>query len=213
MMAGDAPLEIGFVRAFYAVVWIGTDGRAAWVIVATRGTEQGPLIVADFATEPWSGGLLDQVMVRLDEFCEAARERNLHSGGHGVGAFWWGPRQLVEAAEGAMFKAFMPRLTAQPEARLRKFECEAIDAAYLSDPAGLALSAAAHTSAGRVKLGPAAVERSRGAPLLGSLSIRPGESVESDVLRLVVLLAIAIGLDPVPSHVSPVIASARVRFG
>ncbi|WP_148360629.1 hypothetical protein [Acidisphaera rubrifaciens] len=63
------------------------------------------------------------------------------------------------------------------------------------DPAVLALSAAAHVAAGRVKLSPTVAEKAKSSPFGASIELRAGMPVGDDPLRAAVVLAIVAALD------------------
>ena len=208
----DAPGELGFVRGFYATVWVGIDGRAAYALFALRPfVREQPLAIVDFDVAPWSASIMDTVAQRLDDLCEEARAANPHSRERGVGALIFAPDQIVEGAQRALDRAFASR-AGRHDARLRTVAAEAIDARLVHDPVRLAFNASAHVTDGKVLLSALAEERGRTVPLLGALAIAPGEQIDADPLRMAMMLGIVIGIDATPDA-APAIPAARVVFG
>jgi hypothetical protein len=207
LLVAEQPAEMALVQAFNAMVWVGVDGMAAYAVFAYSSICDTQLILVDFDSLPWTGSLLTDVAARLDSLCEDARDRNSRAREAGVSAFMHVPSQLYNAAYAALSDAFAPRLD-RFDAQRRVIAPIAIDPLLLADPVSLALSATANVSAGRVKLGASALDRAAGKPLLGSLAIKPGERVDTDPLRVALLVGIA-ELDPAPSQVD----GARIQFG
>jgi hypothetical protein len=78
----------------------------------------------------------------------------------------------------------------------------------LADPTQLILNASAHIGAGEVKLSATAIERSETLPLLGILGLAPGEAVQTNALRVAVLMGIG-QLDEARAQPQ----GAKIQFG
>ncbi len=206
-----AAVELGFVIGFYAVVWVGIDGRCAYGLFATRVNRDQPVVLVDFDLLPWSATIMDTIAQRLDLLCEESRERNGRCREKGVSALIFAPDQCVPGAQRAMDRAFAPRLD-RYDARLRTVATDAIDGRLLHDPVRLAFAASAHVTDGKVLLGPAAEQRSLTVPLLGALAIAPGEQIDADPLRVAMMLGVVIGINSTP-EAPPSISTAHVTFG
>lgn len=207
----DAPADLGYVRCVYAVLWIGHDGTAAYAVFALSPFASVPLALLDFDAQPWAAALLGTIAEKLDAAAEAARDANAGSRDHGVSALLYAPDQLVGAGIAAMSRVFSPRLH-RHDALHRVIAADPIDAAMLADPVKLTFAASAHASAGKLRVVGEAARRSQALPLLGSLTIRPGETIDGDPLRLALLLGVALALEPEPSHAAPPIPAASVVF-
>jgi hypothetical protein len=147
------------------------------------------LIVADYDLLPWRPAILQAVASRLDGLCEeaVARAPNLYQAA--PGALLHVPEQLSDEASRAMVTAFVPRFS-RPDLGRRLINVKAIPVEHLADPTRLILNASTHVSIGKVRLSAAAIERSRSIPLLGALTVLPGEDVLGNALRVAALLGI-----------------------
>jgi len=207
LLTGDRAVEHVAPQQFEAVSWVGTDGQCAVVYLSYSPHEPAPMVIVDFDVMPWSAGVLDDVAKRLDGLCEAALGRSERLAASIISAVLHVPGQLYEAGHAAMSRAFAQRLD-RPDARQRAILVNAINSEYLKDPVTLMLNGSAYISAGAVKLGALAVDRTKGKPLFGTLALMPGEAIDGDPLRVAVLLAVA-QLDPEP----PKAAAAKLKFG
>lgn len=208
----DQPADLGYVHAIYGVVWIGLDGMAAYTVFALSPHSPVPLALIDFGVQPWAAALLDTIAEKIDAAAEAARDANAGSREHGVSALFYTPDQLCCPAISAMERVFSPRLHRHDAVR-RVIAVDPIDATMLADPVKLTFAASAHASSGKLRIVGEAARRSQALPPLGSLTIRPGETIEGDPLRVAVLLGIALALEPEPSRAPPAVPAARVAFG
>lgn len=199
-----------FPSQIYATTWVGIDGMCGYVIFSHSNVDTVPLILLDFDHLPWSGGVITHVVRRMHELCDevtaAALARNRRCN---PSVFVHVPGQLVDAAVVAVKTVFGAQLDAMFRfGRLdRHIDVTTIDPVLCEDPVRLMLNAGVHVSGGRVKLSAAALARSAELPLFGSLSLKAGEDVMCDVLRVAMLIAIA-GLDPMPKRTE----GAAMRF-
>ena len=156
-----------------AVLWVAADGTAATIFFSYDSvTVPGmpPLMILDFDASPLSGKTIITIARRIAVLSEAIVTRLRGR------CLIWLPDALVY------------------HATLAGVDAAAIPQHILADPAGLALSAAANVSAGRVKICDPAAEKARNHPLGGALNFRAGEKMDADPLRLAALLAIEMTL-------------------
>lgn len=196
-LVSDVACEHVHVAQYYAVLWVSPGGMCAYAVFSFAGEGRLPpkLLLVDFASVPWSAGVLPEVAGRLDELCEAASLR--HTSRYTPHAVLWVPEQLVALAGAAMLKVFGLKLN-----EYRLVDVQAIGAAYLADLSKLMLNAGAHVAGGNVKMAQSAVDRAGSSPLLGVLALKPGEVIDADPLRLAVLLGI-VQLEPEWIDVAP----------
>lgn len=207
LLTNEMAAEHARPQTFFATMWVGVDGICAWAIFSHAERYAPKLVLIDFDTVPWSGAVLPGLAARLDDLSETAATRNPNTLRPHV--FLHVPEQLVSAAAGALLGVFGPRADLLPAVVRANWNVDAapIGAEFLADPVRLILNSSAHVTAGAVKLSALAVERAGGRPLLGSLAMRPGETITADPLRVAVLLGI-VQLD----HAWGKSASAAVRF-
>jgi hypothetical protein len=91
----------------------------------------------------------------------------------------------------------------------RVITTNAISPGMVRDKVGLLLRASQRVGRGHVKLGEAALVKSKELPIMGVLSVKPGEAVDADPLRMAMLVAIGM-LDPEPAAQAE---GAELRFG
>ena len=169
--------------AVFAVVWAGIDGMGAWVLFSYRQHTEPRLLVQDFALVPWKPQVLWEVSRKLDDLCESLTSCFPPS------AFLHVPGQLVYEANDAMLDAFTTRL-GRADLQFRQIAVCPIETEQVQDTTRLLLSASAHTGSGRVKLSAAASSRNEQTPLLGLLSLPPGEVVHTNPLRMAFLIGV-----------------------
>jgi hypothetical protein len=207
LVAEQQPFEHLSPSQIYATMWVGIDGMCGYGIFSYSNMEDSvPLILMDFDRLPWSGGVILQIVKRMDELSEALRA----AGRAFPHILLYVPEQLVNAAWIAIntvFRAELDRVRLSGRC-VRHILVTPIDQVFFDDPVRLILNAGAHVSGGQVKLSAAALARSAELPLFGSLALKPGEEVLGDVLRVSILVGIA-GLDPEPKRSE----GAAVRFG
>jgi hypothetical protein len=192
---------------FFATLWVSVDGMCGWALFSFSVIGSPRLIVVDFDHVPWSATIPRALALRLDDLCEEARDRDQSGHIHGIGAIMHVPVQLHDSAEVNLRAAFAARFD-RWDINHRILAVLPIDPATMANAASLILNASAHLSAGEVKMSPLALIRSEGKPLLGTLALRPGEAVETDPLRVALLLGIA-ELDDASARTD----GAQVRFG
>ena len=112
-----------------------------------------PLILLDFDCLPWSGGVLPQIVARMDELSEAITEATLARGKPAIqrpAIFVEVPGQLVDAAVIAVQAVFGGRLDAMYRSgRIERIiDALTIDPVLFEDPVRLMLNAGAMCLAG-----------------------------------------------------------------
>jgi hypothetical protein len=186
--------EQGVVHAFpqlyFSTLWVAVDGMCGWAIFSYSTDDNPALIVVDFDYMPWSATIPRTLALRLDECCEEARDRDVGGNMRGFSAMMHVPAQLYDITVQSMQMVFGRRFDRR-DISYRKLDVIPVDPAVLGNAAGMILNASAHISGGSVKLSPLALARAEGKPLLGRLALRPGEAVETDPLRVGLLLGIA----------------------
>jgi hypothetical protein len=196
-----APVEpsvgLRFVYLFYAVVWVGLDGRAAYAIFAMTRRPGASILLIDFERSNWSPAMMDAVARRLDDLCEQAHDEQKLSATFGVSAVLHVPEPLLRVGHWSMVKAFEQRAN-RHDVLMRVIACEPIEGTWLADPDKLAFDAVSHVGTGRVKLGASADAKSCEVPLFGVLGVRPGERVDADPLRVALLLGIVMAFQLAP---------------
>jgi hypothetical protein len=169
LLSGGEPLAMPQrCDAVFAVLAISAEGTAAVVYGARNRHVDVPLIIIDFDVGPIDGGIFRAVSLRLRELTAECSPRR---GVLGV----WLPASLEHQARAA-------GLLAHP--LLPKLE----------DAADLALGAAMHMSAGRVKIVGAVAEKAKESPWGGALDFRSGDRAD-DPLRVAALQAVIIALE------------------
>ena len=172
--------------ALFAVMSIGADGLAAVTYFAHMPHAEPALMLLDFDVGPFAGSTLPALAARLVALSTTIRTR---------------APQLV---------ALIPEAIV-PHAARAGIRGVAIPASLLADPPGLALSAAAHVAAGRVKISALAQGKAATLPLGGALDFRVGDDPGGvDPLRQAVLLGCAMALDPEVSPAAPPFRAARL---
>ncbi len=189
-------------------MWVATTGMCAWAIAGVAGLINAPMLVLlDYWAKPWSIEVLNEIAARMDEEAEAALANNKQAAqGNGIGCCLLVPAQLQKLAIAAMAKAFGGHDERRLYYRNRRMAVDALEDSWLSDLAGTMLSA---TAVDRIKLSPRAAEKAAGTPLLGILSIKPGEDIAADPLRLALMILFA-QLGPRPRL--PKLREARARM-
>ncbi len=190
LVPADRAGEHDAAQVFFATIWVGVDGMAAFVVFSYSAVAIPRLVVCDFDLIPWNAGVLLGVAGMLDEACEAMRVKrpgNLH---HTASAVLHVPQQLSRQAESAMFQAFAERL-GRPDIAVRQICVEPLRFDQIADPAQMILNASAHIGGGSVKLSTTAIKRSYETPLLGVLNLAPGETVENNALRVAFLFGVS----------------------
>ena len=155
----------------YATLFFSLDGLAAAAVFVQQHHFQKPtLIVADLMVEPLDGGTLERVCERLARVtgdCPPNCEPWVYA-----------PEAVKRTCD----------LAGVPCSLIPRPMTDAVD--------DLALAAAGHIHAGRVRLGEGAHAASAIIPLGGALSFTAGTASTPDPLRLAILAGIALALDP-----------------
>ena len=158
------------VDLIIAILQIGKDGTAARAYFSVSNIGPGiPLLLLDFDADPLTGETISDTVQKLESLSRRIISRSAPQ--------LWLPEKLIM------------------QARLRNIDAASIPEYLLVDPAGLALAAASNIGLGRVKITAPAAEKARTHPLGGSLSFRAGDEMDSDPLRLAMLLGITMTLD------------------
>jgi hypothetical protein len=152
--------------ATFAVLMAGQRGEAAVVYFAWIGMDGTSLTVVDWAAAPLAPAMFHTVATRLLELAQAM------------------------GAKVAML--FTSGVLAAEAGRLG-YPAEVVDGIAAEDDALLALAAAVHIGAGRVKITAEALSKAERHPLGGILDAAAGE--EEDPLRTAALIGVAVGLD------------------
>ena len=189
VLVNDTPVPMPQrAQSLMTVLMVGDDGMVATCHFACheeyRVADRHPLVLLDFSFAPLSGTTIidaDEKAKVLESEIRGTLFRRL-----------WMPAPLAQTAE-------MSGLTASP-----------IPDEFLRDPSGLALAAAGHVAAGRVKVTERAMERAYSAPLLGALSFSSGEKIDRNPLRMAFLLGIAIGLPVGRAFQPPQMPATRI---
>jgi hypothetical protein len=152
-----------------SVTWIALDGTAATVYFSFDTYAPSPFMLLDFDAAPLTGSTIPNAAARCRELRGQIQCRY--------------PEMPIFLPEQLVYQASMQRVHA-----------EAIPGHMLADIPGLALSAAANVAGGKVKVSDFAMEKARTHPLGGALNFRAGEKMDSDPLRLAMLLAVEVTL-------------------
>lgn len=157
----------------FATLVIGDDGQTAITYFARNPlaglADIAPLTLIDFAVGPLSGATVASMFRRLAE---------LH--------------QAIPKATATF--AFVPDAYLQ-HVHLEGHLAEVIPDDLFGDLPALAIAAAGHVAAGRLKIAIPAMEKSATVPLAGALNFRAGEVIDADPLRLALLAGIALALN------------------
>jgi hypothetical protein len=210
----DQPVEPKYLVCIAGTLWVAADGICAWALTGVDGMFRAPtMVLLDYSLEPWSFGVLDEIASKMDEYAETALAGNgfVHQLGTGINVLLNVPAQLEDAANSALLRAFSSR-SGRDDFRYRLIRADPIEAFWFSDQTGTLLAATVAVGEGRVKLSPAAAAKTAGVPLLGSLTIKPGENIASDPLRFALMLLFA-QLGETPSAADPGLGAARINFG
>ena len=151
----------------FAVLMAGQRADAAVVYFASNRFCRGPLLILDWEAAPLVPVLFNGIVARLTDLAKAMRA--------------WG---------GAIL--FTSGVLAE-EVRRLGYHAEVIDRLIAEDDGLLALAAAVHIGAGRVKITAEALAKAEYHPLGGILDATAGD--EDDPLRVAALIGIALALD------------------
>jgi hypothetical protein len=206
LLTNDQPAEHVSPDMYFGTLWIGIDGICGTAIFSYSKAPKPLLVVEDFDSLPWTGSVLPDLAVRLDALCEAATERSARHRQTGIHAVLHVPDQLYRTATTAMRAAFALRLD-RHDIHTRLIDVIPVAADSLADPPRMILNASVHVTAGVVKLSAVALRQAESTPLMGVLALRPGEAVETDALRVALLL----GIGQLDEPASPQ-EGARIRF-
>jgi hypothetical protein len=180
--------------AVVATLWVSPWGQCGYAIASVWELDAVPLVIMDFNRCPWSVEVLATVNARMHGISSAVtalRPGALPSILLDV------PAQVVGDAAMAQEDEFGPEIEAAYRWGNRVITTNAISPRMMRDVVGLLMRGSVHVGSGHVKLGAPALARSRELPVMGVLSVKPGEAVDSDPLRVALLLAVA-SLDPEP---------------
>jgi len=214
LLDDERPVEPRNIYGILGLLWVTMDGMAAWAISGCAGQLDAPTqVLLDYAMKPWSFEVLDEIAARMDEEAETALagNHNAKTRGTGIGSCLLVPTQLQGAANLALAKAFSGHAEQQPWYRNRRVGADALEDSWFDDLSGTMLTATAQVGQGRVKLSPHAAEKAGGVPLLGSLSIKAGEDIAANPLRLALMVLFA-QLGEAPARPNPSFGTARIEF-
>jgi hypothetical protein len=167
---GPVPLPLICMKLFsVTAVNLQTGMLATGYLAWSKHIPQPPLVLLDFEVAPLTREFIDAIWQRLGEFKAQCR-------------VLWGIRGM-----------FVPEVFTQ-FTNVRRLKVEAIPREWASDPASLALPAAAHIAAGHVKIAALAEARARTTPLAAAFEFRGGEAADNP-LRQVLLFAIALAFE------------------
>ena len=169
LLADGTALPVpGSCQIMSAILCADLRGQCAVVFTAT--CHDLPLLILDFIPAPMSADLFENVADRANELLTTCRPMMASF------ALYTDPVLVQHATAHGLFALPLP-------------------ADYFGDPYRLAVSAGAHSAAGRIRLAEPAYARGLSSPLQGALNIRPGESLTDHSLRAALLAAVAIALD------------------
>ncbi len=170
LLVEGAPVpDVARCDAVFAVLAIDARGTVATIYGARNRHHGTPLVLLDFDISALSGGVAEAVLRRVADLARA------HHAVHGVVGVWC-PPALLGQFERAGWRA------------------HELPPQWLADPAALALEAAAHVAAGRVKLGSTAQGKARTSAFGGLLEFAATGDVAADPVRLAALVAIVLAL-------------------
>jgi hypothetical protein len=153
------------VDVLFAVLVVAQDGSSATVYAGYSPAFFPPLALLDFVLEPMSRDCFPAIAHRLTDLAKVIRVRKQ-----------------------APFVLVAPELLEVATA----WGCPAVTHdLMLADPAQLALIAAGHVGAGRVRITVQAATRAQVSPLHGALNFRSGEDVNAPLQRAVILATVA----------------------
>ncbi len=186
-LVDDRPVKMPrWTQAIVSVVAVGRDGMAAIGYFAKHMVytmqEPAPLTLVDGSYEALTGATMAEMFDRLED---------LHR----------------EIAGARMHMAWVPEKYLQ-HAHLEGLAAEAWPKELLQDLPGLALNAAGHVHRGWFKIAERA--EARGIPWRGALTYRANERLDDNPLKLMLLIAIALGLTVESSRHTPVLPSAQL---
>jgi hypothetical protein len=199
----DEPIEPSGIFGVLGTLWIAADGRYGWVVCGcydnVRAGEEKQIILA-VRQGAWNWSVLDEIAVSMDAACEVAPWHQYKVRGLGVGAVLLVQDQIAGSASLAMERVFSQRVSPQrPDWENRNVGVQPIEASWLADPAGMLLSVSGFVGTGRVRQSVAVAETSGPGSVLRLLSVKPGERVEDDPLRVAMLINIAQMADDLPA--------------
>lgn len=177
-----------WTRSVDATMWVAADGTCATCYFASHAmqgnTDPPQLVLVDLDVSPLTSATVPRMFARLEELHRAIPRCIVHLA--------WVPQSLL------------------PHLHLMGFDgAEAYPPDSLRDIPALAVSASAHIANGKFKIAEPAAEKGRTLPLAGALAYRPGEAIESNPLRMAILLAIDLILTPDTIDHAPVLPAAR----
>jgi hypothetical protein len=170
LLVEGAPVpEVARCDAVFAVLAIDARGTVATIFGARNRHYGTPLVLLDFDISALSGGVAEAALRRVSELAR------VHQAGHGVVGIWCPPALLGQFDR-------------------QGWRAHELPAEWLSDPAALALEAAAHVAAGRVKLAEPVQRKARTSAFGGLLEFAATADVAADPVRLAALVAIVLAL-------------------
>lgn len=195
---GEA-VEPHMVACVLAVAWVSDLGQVGVVYVALPHAHLAdqPIYILDMALAPLSATVFSPIANRLAElsetFGEAARGRAIHVGLYVPQAFHSIALDAMLAVDWHDERAGVRNVVAEP------VEPD-IDPVFLADPARLHFAVAAHVAAGRVRLAPEAVARSKELPIMGALTGRLADRAHENPVVMAIWLATALQFEQQPSR-------------
>ena len=213
LLENEKPVDPRAVYGVLGVLWVAPHGMCGWALVGCGGRIDVPTqYVLDYGSQPWDFALLDELARRLDDEAEGALAAFPAFGdrGNGVGVCMLVPSQLQGAANLALAKAFSKR-SDRFDWHRRRIGADAIEDLSIQDITGTMLVATSMVGQGRVKMTTRAAEKAAGIPILGSLSIKPGEDILADPLRVALMISFAL-LEEQANLPEPNLGTARINF-
>lgn len=189
LLVEGRPVEVPkWCEAIVATAWVGRDGTLAVCYFAYTNLPAhdgfAPVVLIDMSVGPLAGNSMGAMIDRLEELHRSIPRCRTHI-------------------------AFLPRALMEHVHLLGWDGAAAYEPEMLSDPQSLAISAAVHIAAGRVKIATPAAEKARTLPLAGAMHYRPGEDIRDNPLRMALILEIALALTPETAASVPVLPAAH----
>ena len=171
MLADGQPVPLPRVcNLILAVLAADQHGQCAVAYWAYSPHVGHPLVLVDFDIATLSATLFTGIVARLKHLAAECRPRV------GLAVFTTTEPLARHAAASGVHAEIVPEM-------------------LIADPSRLAMAAAMHVMAGKVKIGVAAHQRAESSPLRGQLDLRGGDATDATPLRLALLTGIAVTMD------------------